>query len=55
MDYIGTNMNQTQGVQVSVRLPPRTVEKIDEVVKEGRATNRADALRRIIDKGMESP
>lgn len=47
-------MNQIQGVQVSVRLPPRTVERIDKMVTDGYATNRADALRIIIRKSVDT-
>ena len=48
-------MNQTNGVQVSTKIPIRTVEKLDKMVADGRALNRSDAVRIIIrdavDKG----
>lgn len=35
-------------VQVQVRLPPKTVEEIDEWVEEGRFKSRSDAVRTIL-------
>ena len=43
-------MNQPNSVQIGVRLAPRIVEAIDHRVNEGYAINRADAVRKIIDK-----
>jgi len=35
-------------VQVQVRLPPKTVEELDEWVKEGRFKSRSDAVKTIL-------
>ena len=50
---IDTNMNTDKNVQVGVRLPPNTIKKIDKIVSNGDAMNRADAVRNIVRKAVE--
>lgn len=45
-------MNQNNSVQIGVRVPPHTASILDKRVEEGYAMNRADAVRRIIDKEL---
>lgn len=46
-------MNPKTSVQVGVRLESQTVKKIDRMVADGKAMNRADAVRIIVRKGTE--
>ena len=46
-------MNTDNNVQIGVRLPPNTVKKIDKMVSDGDALNRADAVRNIVRKAVE--
>lgn len=53
IDTVDTNMNTDNNVQIGVRLPPNTVKKIDKMVSDGDALNRADAVRNIVRKAVE--
>lgn len=46
-------MNTDNNVQVGVRLPPNTIKKIDRMVSNGDALNRADAVRNIVRKAVD--
>ena len=52
-DGLRVAMNSKNSIQVGVRLESQTVAKIDKMVEEGKAMNRADAVRIIVRKGTE--
>ena len=46
-------MNKMKSVQVGVRLESQTIEKLDRMVDDGKALNRADAVRIIVRKELK--
>lgn len=46
-------MDAKNSVQIGVRLPSRTIEKIDRIVADGKALNRADYVRNVVRKELE--